>query len=46
MRIANWTLPLLLRKEKKLRQKFAQAINKKLAPDLAAFRSNPDMQVY
>jgi cation diffusion facilitator CzcD-associated flavoprotein CzcO len=43
MRIANWTLPLLARKEKKLRKKFA---GKQLQKTDLSLRSNPDMRVY
>lgn len=43
MKIANWTLPLLLRKEKKLRKKFQ---TKQLPKDNLALQSNPDMRVY
>ena len=50
MRRARWTLPLLVRKEKKLRKKLAGA--RKAAPrkewspqDLAA-RSNSNLEVY
>jgi len=43
MKIANWTLPLLLRKEKKLRKKFAGKQPQKT--DLS-LRPNPDMRVY
>jgi hypothetical protein len=43
MRIANWTLPLLLRKEKKLRKKFQ---GKRQAKSNLTLRTNPDMQVY
>ncbi|HLM01935.1 MAG TPA: NAD(P)/FAD-dependent oxidoreductase [Pyrinomonadaceae bacterium] len=43
MRIADRTLPLLLRKEKKLRKRFAGNPKNKSEPVL---RTNPDMQVY
>jgi hypothetical protein len=43
IRIANWTLPLLLRKEKKLRKKFAGNLKNKSELTL---QTNPDMQVY
>ncbi len=43
MRIANWTLPLLLRKEKKLREKFQDKI---LPKQNLSLQSNPDMQVF
>jgi Flavin-binding monooxygenase-like len=43
MRIANYTLPLLLRKEKKLRKKFSGKLQ---AKSELAFRANPDLRVY
>jgi hypothetical protein len=43
MRVANWTLPLLLRKERRLRKKFAAKLPAK--PEIA-FQTNPDMRVY
>jgi len=43
MRIANWTLPLLIRKEKKLRKKFQ---GKQLGKTDLSLRSNPDMRVF
>jgi hypothetical protein len=43
MRIANWTLPLLLRKERKLRKKFDGAFNKRKNFSL---QSNPDIKVF
>ena len=43
MRLADWTLPLLLRKERKLRKKFAGKT--KLKKPLS-FQANSDMQVY
>jgi cation diffusion facilitator CzcD-associated flavoprotein CzcO len=43
IRIANWTLPLLLRKEKKLRKKFAGNLKNKSELTL---QTNSDMQVY
>ena len=43
MKIADWTLPLLLRKEKKLRKKFQN----KIKPDeKLSFQTNSDMRVY
>ncbi len=41
MRIANWTLPLLLRKEKRLRRKFKAPKRQEFQAD-----ANPEMQVY
>jgi hypothetical protein len=43
MRIADWTLPLLLRKERKLRKKFEGKIN---LQKQFSFQANSDMQVY
>jgi lysine/ornithine N-monooxygenase len=43
MTIANWTLPLLLRKERRLRKRFGAPKN---APKLASFDANPDVRVY
>jgi hypothetical protein len=43
IRVANWTLPLLLRKEKKLRKKFAGNLKNKSELTL---QTNPDMRVY
>jgi hypothetical protein len=43
MKIANWTLPLLARKEKKLRKKFA---GKRLQKTDLSLQSNPDIRVY
>jgi hypothetical protein len=43
IRIADWTLPLLLRKEKKLRKKFAGNLK---AESESVLQTNPDMQVY
>jgi hypothetical protein len=43
MRIANWTLPLLLRKEKKLRKKFQ---GRQLMKQNLSLQSNPDMRVF
>lgn len=42
MKVANWTLPLLLRKERRLRKK----IGAKVEPKLASFDVNPDLRVY
>lgn len=42
MKIANWTLPLLLRKERRMRKK----IGAKTEPKLASFDVNPDLRVY
>jgi hypothetical protein len=44
MRIANWTLPWLLRKEKKLRKKFQG--KKQLPKQNLSLQSNPDMRVF
>ena len=41
MKIANYTLPLLLRKERKLRKKFKPRFNTDWQ-----LRSDPDVQVY
>ncbi|MBK7707428.1 MAG: NAD(P)/FAD-dependent oxidoreductase [Acidobacteria bacterium] len=41
MRLANWTLPLLLRKEKRLRRKFQRPEPRKFQAE-----GNPEMQVY
>ncbi len=43
MKIANWTLPLLFGKEKKLRKKFA---GKSLQKAEISLGSNPDMRVF
>jgi hypothetical protein len=43
MRIADWTLPILLRKEKKLRKKFS---GKTAAQKQFSFQTNSDMKVY
>jgi lysine/ornithine N-monooxygenase len=43
IRIANWTLPLLLRKEKKLRRKFE---GRQLPKNEISLQSNPDMRVF
>ncbi len=43
MKIANWTLPLLLRKEKKLRSRFSRPQPPRIELD---GESNPGMQVY
>jgi hypothetical protein len=43
IRIANWTLPLLARKEKKLRKKFSGKIQSKHNFDLP---NNSEMRVY
>jgi len=43
MKIAKYTLPLLLRKEKKLRKKHAEKLNSK---EIVMFQPNSDMQVY
>ena len=43
MKIAKYTLPLLLRKEKKLRKKHAEKVNSK---ENVMFQPNSDMQVY
>lgn len=43
MRIASWTLPLLLRKEKNLRKKFE---GKQLSKPNLSLQSNPDMRVF
>ena len=43
MKIANWTLPLLLRKEKKMRKKFRGKTD--VIKDLS-FRTDADMRVY
>ncbi len=43
MRIANWTLPLLLRKEKKLRKRFTK---KPDLPKKITLRTDSDMRVY
>lgn len=43
MKIAKYTLPLLLKKEKKLRKKYAGKSN---AAENPAFQTNSDMQVY
>jgi hypothetical protein len=43
MRLADWTLPLLLRKEKKLRKKFSGKTN---AQKQLSFQTDSDMQVY
>lgn len=43
MKIANYTLPLLLRKEKKLRKKFSDKLK---SPQNSAFQAKSDIQVY
>jgi hypothetical protein len=43
MKIADWTMPLLLRKEKKIRRKFE---GKKLPQGDFDFSSDPDIQVF
>ena len=43
LRIADWTLPLLLRKERKLRKKFA---GKSTVQKQISFQTDSDMQVY
>jgi hypothetical protein len=43
MRIANFTLPLLIRRERKLRKKFQNATN---AKPCQTFQTNPDLRVY
>jgi len=43
MKIANWILPLLLRKERRLRKRFGAP---KTGPILASFDANPDVRVY
>jgi thioredoxin reductase len=43
MKIARYTLPMLLKKEKKLRKKFAGKAN---SPENMIFQSDSDMQVY
>lgn len=43
MRIADWTLPLLVRKEKKLRKKFE---DKRIAKSNLTLQTNSDMKVY
>lgn len=43
MRLANYTLPLLLRKERKLRKKFQNKIERKTN---FALQTNPDLKVY
>ena len=43
MRIANWTLPLLLRKERKLRKKFQ--VRRQPSSEFK-LQSNPDMRVF
>lgn len=43
IRIANWTLPLLLRKERRLRRKFGAP---EAQPKAASFDVNPDVRVY
>ncbi len=43
MKIANWTLPLLARKEKKLRKKYQ---GKQLRKTDFSLQSNPDMRVF
>ncbi len=43
MKIANWTLPLLLRKEKKLRKRFTE---KPDLPTKITLQSDSDMRVY
>jgi Flavin-binding monooxygenase-like len=43
MKIANWTLPLLLRKEKKLRKTFTEKPN---LPQKIVLQSDSDMRVY
>lgn len=43
MKIAKYTLPLLLKREKKLRKKYASEPS---APEYPVFQTNSDMQVY
>lgn len=43
MRIANWTLPLLIRRERKLREKVQAPRNSQISADLVA---DPDIRVY
>jgi len=43
MKIANWALPLLLRKERKQRKRFGAP---KTGPKMASFDTNPETQVY
>jgi hypothetical protein len=43
MRIANFTLPLLLRRELKLRKKYQNAAQAKTRQ---SFQANPDLRVY
>jgi hypothetical protein len=43
MKIAKYTLPMLLKKEKKLRKKYA---GKKNSPEKLSFQPGSDIQVY